>query len=249
LPIILFVRLKPNWGYAVRRQPQSKMRINFSRPPPSTLIGALAYSLKRILGDRREIIVKDRRAISSANFVKNMLLSVNIRMIGETLNYGSLYRINMIYRGTALSAITALPSAFTYSNRDIVLDIVYVFDESKLSLNEIPENILERAGWGITRIGSRESIFSAEKVSIDRVEVREFKKTETSFSFIFNEKIKYKGSVIVEYVADWRKTDIGSYLNAPLIGIFYPKGRVTVFGEFLGIEYTVDAKKEVIIVG
>ena len=123
----IYIKLRPAWGYAVRQYPQSKMRISFNRPPPTTLIGALSYSFNRIRNDRKEIIYDKKEIVSNTEHIRNLLYSVNIRIMGRTLSYGSIYRINQIYRGKALSAVTALPSIFSFSSDDSILEILFLF--------------------------------------------------------------------------------------------------------------------------
>jgi len=220
----LFVRLRPSWGFAARLQPQSKMRMAFTYPPPTTLIGALAYPLVRCMGQRREIFFQGREQLSMAEKLRNDLKVVATSSIGRGVIYGSYLKVNRYYRGSVEPAVTALPSMITLGEREKILDIVYV------TSREIDDKLL-RAGWGITRIGSRESIYSVEEVFTGKEKEKETSKVNTRFSFRLNTKMQINGRGTIIYVVDWKNTKIGDYKDVERVPYFYPEGEVTVRSE------------------
>ena len=221
----LFIRLRPNWGFAVRLQPQSKMRETFIYPPPTTLIGALSYPLMRQSEGRKEVIqISMGKIVSSADHLRRLLKAVAASFIGgRGLTYGSYLKVNRNYRGKIEQAITALPVNIILGRSDVFLDVVYILDS-------VDESIL-RAGWGITRIGSRESIFSTEEVLSGEERKRRGKSVETRFSFEIKPNIQVEGRGSVLEVVDWRTAEIGDYTNAKKSLYFYPEQRVTVRSE------------------
>jgi CRISPR-associated protein Cas5a/b/c len=216
----VFVRLRPTWGFACRLQPQSKMRMAFRYPPPTSLIGALAYPLLSRTEGRVEVIYRNKKPLSAAEIVKKYIMFVSTSFIGDSTIYGSLLRINRFYRGEVDYGITALPAVITYSAKDSFLDIIYVVDEIN--------HELERAAWGITRVGSRESVFSAEEVLTgDVIETRE-REAKTRFSFLLRPGMEISGEGTILYAVDWRESDIGDYHERERKPYVYPEGYMIV---------------------
>ncbi len=75
----IFVKVRFGWGFAARLQPQSKMRMALKYPPPTTLIGALAYPWLRQTIGRTEVITKGKGVISAADNLRRMIAGVSSR--------------------------------------------------------------------------------------------------------------------------------------------------------------------------
>jgi len=218
MPYSLIVTLKPHGIIALRASPQSKMRISFKHPPPTSLIGALAYPLFN--ENRKEIIVsEDGRAKSIAEELRNMLIGVAVSSRGGVM-YGPLFKINRLYHNVAESAVTSLPVTVTYAEYDSSLRVAYVFDDEKLKNYTI--NDLKRAAWGITRLGSRESIVNVEDVKTSSVEVSYAKVVRTQFSYSLERVEHVKGRYDVELVVDWKISELSDYSRASRIRVAYP---------------------------
>ncbi|AGT34163.1 hypothetical protein OCC_13320 [Thermococcus litoralis DSM 5473] len=61
MPLFLKVQLRPTGIIALRALPQSKMRTALRYVPPTTLIGAIAYPLLHISGDRGETTYEKKK--------------------------------------------------------------------------------------------------------------------------------------------------------------------------------------------
>ncbi len=234
----LLVRVRFNWGFAARFQPQSKMRMAFKYPPPTTLLGALAYPLIRLRSGRVELVAKGKKLTSATEQFKKYFEEVAVSMQDEPSVYGSYLRVNRIYRGSVDFGVTALPSSFLYSNGEATADLVYV-------MKEVPEG-LERAAWGISRIGSRESVVSVDSVYVGDASLKRGESAKTRFSFYLKD-YKVRGNGTVLYVVDWREQEIGNYAKAERVPYYYPKGEVEVSGELSWFELNLPWGKEVVL--
>lgn len=228
MPILMIVTLKTHGIISLRASPQSKMRMSFKHPPPTSLIGALAYPLFN--EGRREILIDEKGQIrSKADELRAMLIEVSIRTINGGIMYGPIFRINRLYHKVVESAVTSLPFTVTYGNKDCLLHVAYAFDEQKLVNYSVKD--LERAAWGITRIGSRESVVYVEEVKSANVELLKTNSIETFFSFPLDKAKSVKGKFDVEQVVDWKTNEIGDYSRSPKIRMAYPLEKNIIEGE------------------
>ncbi|WP_370456727.1 type I-A CRISPR-associated protein Cas5a [Thermococcus sp. 2319x1] len=234
LTLFLKVQLRPTGIIALRALPQSKMRIALRHIPPTTLIGAIAYPLLHIGGDRGETIYEKKNFKSKAEFVMSLFKWATIKIEGKSKLYGSLLKINTIYRGNVQSAVTSFPFAVLYGEFDNSLTAVYLIDEEALSNSIYGPKDLERAAWGITRIGSRESIVSVEEVKMGKAVFREADEVRTAYAFPFK-GVNVQGEGTLQTVIDWR-SGIGDYSNAKRMVMFYPEGKVDVRGKLSTVE-------------
>lgn len=227
MPIGLIVTLRSHGVIALRIMPQSKMRLSFKHPPPTSLIGALAYPL--FSGERREVTLSEKgKPKSKADELRSMLLGVAVSS-REALMYGPLFKINRLYHGVVESAVTSLPITVTYSDIDHPYRIAYIFDEERLA--EYSRRDLERAAWGITRIGSRESIVNVEDVKSAKLEISKANSVKTSFSYSLENVKSVRGKYDVEFVVDWRRNEISDYSRADKIRLAYPLEENEVEGD------------------
>lgn len=212
------VTLRSHGIIALRVSPQSKMRISFKHPPPTSLIGALAYPLFH--ENRREVIINEDGEVKSvADELRKMLIGVAISSRGGVM-YGPLFKINRLYHRVVESAVTSLPVTVTYAEYDSPFRVAYVFDDEKLKNYTI--NDLKRAAWGITRLGSRESIVNVEDVKTSSVDISDAKIVRTSFSYPLKKVRNVRGRYDVELVVDWKLTELGDYSRADRIRVAYP---------------------------
>lgn len=241
LPLFLKVQLRPTGIIALRALPQSKMRTALRYVPPTTLIGAIAYPLLHISGDRGETTYEKKNFKSKAESVMSLFKWATIKVEGKPKLYGSLLKINTIYRGKVQSAVTSFPFAVLYGEFDGSLTAAYLIDEDALSKSTYTPKDLERAAWGITRLGSRESIVSVEEVKMGKTVFRERDKVRTAYAFPFK-GVHVQGKGTLQTVVDWR-SGIGDYSNAKRMVMFYPEGTVEVRGKFS----TAEIDEEVIV--
>jgi CRISPR-associated protein Cas5a/b/c len=219
--------LKPHGVIALRASPQSKMRISFRHPPPTSLIGALAYPLFN--GNRTEIVLNEYGKVKSkADELRSMLINVALSS-KKGLMYGPLFKINRLYHNTAESAVTSLPLNIIYGEADYLYRIAYIFDKEKLTNYTLKD--LERAAWGITRLGSRESVVNVENVKTTRIEVSRVNVAKTFFSYSLDKVKNVRGKYDMELVVDWKNNEIGDYSRTDRIRLVYPLEENEVEGD------------------
>lgn len=228
MTLFLKVQLRPTGIIALRALPQSKMRTALRYVPPTTLIGAISYPLLHISDDRGETIYEKKTFKSKAESVIGLFKWVTIKTEGRPKLYGSLLKINTIYRGKVQSAVTSFPFAVFYGESTNSLTAAYFVDEDALSESTYSAKDLERAAWGITRLGSRESIVSVEDVKMGKAVFREANKVRTAYAFPFK-GVNVHGKGTLQAVVDWR-LGIGDYSNAKRMVMFYPEETVEVEG-------------------
>lgn len=229
MTLFLKVAIRPSGVIALRSLPQSKMRSALRHVPPTTLIGAIAYPLLHIAGDRGETGYKGGKFRSNAEAVLSLFEWATVKTIGKPRLYGSLLKINTVYRGKAQSAVTSLPFAVLYGEADYSIEALYIIKEDGLSDSVYSFRDIERAAWGITRLGSRESIVSVENVESRKAEIQEAEKAETAYAFPFK-NVEVQGRGTLQSVVDWR-SGMGDYSKAKRILMFYPEGTVEVHGK------------------
>lgn len=233
--LYLAVELKPHGLLAMRSLPQSKMRVAFRYVPPSTLLGALVYSIARLRGEREETIFSGNVSKSYVEAYRDLVVNISMSTNVQPIIFGFLLRINRYYRREISFSITSLPVAVYYSSIDPFIKAIYLINDLVLDRYGLSRNDLLRAGWGIVRVGSRESLVSVENVILEDTTVREVELSDdeaidTEFSFEYRSNIGIKGHYFLGYVVDWRK-ELTDYSLAEKIPVVYPRGRVFVWGK------------------
>lgn len=233
--LYLAISLRPHGILALRSLPQSKTRLAFKYAPPSSLLGALVYAILRLKGIRIETEFRAKSALSIVESYKDLFISVSMSVNIEPIVHGLLLRINRYYRGDIDSSLTSFPVAIYYSDPDPLIRIVYLINEKRLDFYGLTKSDLLRAGWGIVRLGSRESLVSVDDVVLRDTEIISEELSEdnaimTEFSFELREKIFVRGNYSLQYVVNWRDT-LSDYSLAEKIPVVYPRGAVSVWGD------------------
>ncbi len=213
----LKVSVQPHWGYALRVVPFSKSKPALPVPPPTTLIGALAYPLNIMLG-----IPENNGEVSGADRYRNLFISVNARIDVPIIKYGDITRV-FWYRKeekTVQSDAISLEKVYSVSGEGSI-DIIYVVDENEAERVVGDLNILKLAAWGISRIGSKESIVSVKDVELRKANLVERDKIETDYYFMGYAKL-IKGDLISFDIVDFREYVIGDYVNAKKVPLNVP---------------------------
>jgi len=219
LLFFLKIKFRYHWGYTVFKGGPSKSRTSYLLPPPTTIIGALAYGLRRTMK-----LPEEENEFSGAESLRRATVSVNIRVNGALSEFMDVSKIwwfrerekKMKFDAVALGKVYA-PSA--------IGEAIIVFD--KTSLKEIVgENFLEKlvtSAYSVSRVGSRESIVNVENVSYGEPEKLDVSgEVETKHSFWRECAEKIVGDRVESKVIDFRATPIGDYLK-PKWGIMvYP---------------------------
>ncbi|WP_366078457.1 type I-A CRISPR-associated protein Cas5a [Thermococcus sp.] len=224
------VTMRPTGIVALRALPQSKMRTALRYVPPTTLIGAIAYPLLHIAGDRSETVYKGKTFRSTAERVLGLFDWVTVKTLGKPRLQGALLKINTIYwkKKICQSAVTSFPFAVMYGTKEFTVTAVYLINEDALERSTYTMKDIERAAWGITRLGSRESVVSVEGVESGRTKIVKSQIAETAYAFPFR-GLEVEGKGTLQSVVDW-SSGIGDYSKASRLVMFYPEGIVRVRG-------------------
>lgn len=212
----LKVRCALHWGWKLNIVPFSKSRPPLVVPPPTTLIGALAYPLNRALG-----LPEALGEHSGAERLRTVLNYVGLRVDIPLISYFDLSKIAFFYRKEARTDAVATGKTCVLSlrNRDHELPTItlcYIVDEAKANAafgGGARERLIE-AACSITRLGSRES--PAVPLSVSYGEARPVNqgRGETAFSFLRRAASSLRGNFIAVEVVDWERTPIGDYSRA-----------------------------------
>ena len=255
-----------HWGYWIRGVEVSKLQYSLRVPPPTTLIGAISYPLFKIIGDKGETLsglyspVKKildvvRHAVFSLNDYGMYLEDINVYILlhfqqlggkEEFERYGTYRRYAMKYRTGAIKTgkIYAPNAEFT---------IIYFIDEKAASkeLGSDWDSILTKACYEISRIGSKESIVSINKVLIYDVNEIKSEKVETKFYFPLYAAIPILGNWFFEkfWKGGFGKDDLARPIEYVIPGILDPihSELIKVKISDKGFVYSVD--DEVVIIG
>lgn len=194
-----------HWGYWVRIPGTSKQQSALPLPPPTSLIGALAFPLARrgllaesvgqgkIVGETIFPVFNGKCApLSTASSFADAFLGASMFLNGKAIMWEDINKYTTVhfqtttkdkpeekaaggrrylekYRTGAISSGKVL-----YPKGKAT--VFFIFDEETLSKYILPpwDRNLEETLWSISRIGSKESIFSVNKAEL--VEVK--KKSE-----------------------------------------------------------------------
>ncbi|MEX2725508.1 MAG: type I-A CRISPR-associated protein Cas5a [Candidatus Freyarchaeota archaeon] len=204
----LKVKAEYHWGFWIRSPGTSKYQSTTPLPPPTTLIGALAYPLvkKGVLklnGQqiRGEIIKLEKKNIlSPAVILEKYVICAsayldNIAIIWEDL---SKYNTILFHETTQSEEDEILAGGRRYTMKyrsgalpvgkvfypGGVLTVAFLIDKS---MGEVVKgnfkNELVKAAWEMTRIGSRESIISVTDVRLYEAKPLKEKKVKTKYYF------------------------------------------------------------------
>ena len=178
-----------HWGYSVKKPLYTATQPSFKIPPPTALLGALAYSASVIEEDYREIVKigddlgsKVLKYLDVCPWVTYRLLDhefrhVDTRVLAETKDIVRIIqslgvRTEHIRVGSAM-----LWGIATYGK-------VFMPGSFIEALFVARKEGLERYVWGLTRLGTRESIISVNNVELIDFEVVD-KADEVETPYIF----------------------------------------------------------------
>mgnify|MGYP000509965550 CR=1 FL=1 len=222
------VSLIPHWGFMLTQVGATKSRIALRVLPPTTLIGALAYSLFHDkLPEERVVSSAGKRKglsiVSAADYLRDVLISVNAKINVPFIRYADLSRIFFYDVRRKVLKSDAVAVGKIYTGRGDIR-VTYLFDselaEEKLGTRWKEE--LAVAAMSIVRVGSKESIVSAIRVEYGEAKPVEAREVETSYYFPSYAATPLRGVFSLVNVVDWTKSSIGSYLEAEYTSIVVP---------------------------
>jgi len=211
----------PHWGLMLNEYGFNKSRPALSFIPPTTIIGALSYSLNRLLG-KPETYGED----SGAERYREMFRSVNVAMPSLTPHY-DLSRVLFMYRGgeARFDAVATGKLYFISKDWSGVIETIVLVDEARAeeALGNTWRSLLKASCASIVRIGARESIVTPLEIKGGVPEPISDRVIKTRFSLpSFSLKRVLEGTYIAGEVIDWRGARIGRYVGAPTTGYIVP---------------------------
>jgi len=206
-----------HWGWKLNLVPFSKSRPPLWVPPPTTLIGALAYPLNRALN-----LAEALHEHSGAERLREVLKYVGLRLDAPLINYFDLSKISFFYRGDVRSDAVALGKTYALSHgrsprEHPTITVCYIVDVAK-ARSKFGEGIREKlveSALSITRIGSRESLVAPLNVSYGEARLLPQRRGRTAFSLLRRAALRLPedGFIALE-VVDWERSPIGDYSRA-----------------------------------
>ncbi|MEM0172099.1 MAG: type I-A CRISPR-associated protein Cas5a [Thermoproteota archaeon] len=171
-----------HWGFWVRIPNTSKVQSSLTIPPPTTLIGSLAYPLFRSIPEFGEVRPKVRESkthkkeegiLSSTYLLNEAVISCSIYLLDSAFPLEDVSKYNtLLFQRKERRYLLRYRSGILTSGKILYPDgrvvIAYLLNPEKLSVllkNGFKEKI-ENAAWQISRVGSKESIFSVDNVEI-----------------------------------------------------------------------------------
>ncbi len=206
--LVLKVKAEYHWGFWIRSPGTSKYQSATPLPPPTTLIGALAYPLvkkgvlkldgQQIKGET--IKLEKNSILSPAMVIEKYVVCAsayldNIAIIWEDL---SKYNTILFHETTKSEEDEILAGGRRYTMKfrtgaipvgkvfypSGVLTAAFLIDDSMSKVVDGNfENELVKAAWEMTRIGSRESIISVIDVKLSEATPTKDRKLKTRYYF------------------------------------------------------------------
>ena len=233
--------MRLSWGFTAKTLTASKTRESYLVPPPTTLIGALAYGYSRL--HRMPELHPRQVGSSSAEEVRRLVVSVNESVKSPLFQYADLSKIRWYYirEKEARFDAVALGKVYKGFSRGVGdLDVVYVVRE------ESHMKTIAVSAHSIVRVGGSHGLVSVENVEYGPLQCSP-SETDTKTRYSFWEDLAVNVSpqdVLVQEVVDYRKASIGSYAGAPLRRRIYPYSLALLAP--IEVNVKVDSRKAVI---
>ncbi len=170
MSIYVSILLEAQWGWSVRVPGASVGGSSLPLPPPSTLVGALANPIARLLR-WGEVTVEGKAVYSSTLKLARHLEAAGARVVRgvavlfndplKVTNIPYLRPSNRFNRDLWFS----LQAMGAYSAPSVELEAVLVFNDSVLK-EGVNEEKIEAAAWSISRLGCKEGIVHVKNVVI-----------------------------------------------------------------------------------
>lgn len=165
----LLLRLRPSWGYSVKVPNTSASQPSLSLPPPTTLVGAVAYGVLKLQGRDQETEISGGRLTNFAEklWSATVYSGASLNGFGAPIMDISKYIIRIYQRKANRDRpeyqLGAIPTGKVYVTGEI--RALLGFHEERLSkIVEKFDEVLPKASYLVTRLGAKESIVSVEEV-------------------------------------------------------------------------------------
>jgi len=231
------ISMRLTWGFTVKNLISSKTRESYIIPPPTTLIGALAYGYTKLKG-----IPEEEAGLSSAERVRKLILSVHERMVAPVIHYADLSRIWWYYGRDRKASFDAVAIGKVYkgiSRGKSDFEAIYVVGDSDKARD------VALAAHSIVRIGGSHGLVSVEDVEVGSLSCSKTDSTiSTRYSFwedLVNDYLPE--GILVQEVVDYRKAQVGSYAGSNLRRRVYPYSKTLMKPVEVSVE--IDPSKAV----
>jgi CRISPR-associated protein Cas5a/b/c len=234
---VLIVRGRLHWGFSVKYPLQSAAQFPLLIPPPTTLVGALAYGCNEGVETSEDRVSAAARLLNNVRWaafgfdetLRGLRLSL-LAVADMSRNIAAPY---VRKAEQALFAVQAMGRVYAAGMR---IKIAYLGE----GLSK-----LVKCGWQITRIGSKESLFEPSDVELHKVERVDAKTFATSLYVRADVARPTDPSKVTEWevwpLAEgslhfWRggpQKVVKLYLPLRLEEVSYESERVIKFGEEL----------------
>ncbi len=219
-PLALVVNVETHWGLSLNYFSLTKSSPALRIIPPTTLIGALAYPIAKLMK-----WPENKGLRSSAEIIRKGFLGVYYSVIhGTFIPYSEISKL-VSYKVREKGIIRdAAAVQRMYSSPGTRLRLYYMCGDLAGILGQAWEKILLEAAWSMSRIGAKESIVSVLDASLVEAEVVETSTIETGATVPMESVEEVEGEHVLAWVIDWRKTEIGKYHGSPMTLVAQPMG-------------------------
>lgn len=182
---VLRVVLELHWGYSVKHPLFSAAQPSFRFLPPTSLIGSLAFAVAsregwvEVLVDGSDLYSYTAKLMDDIPWVAYRFLNIDPVYVIETRDLvrtlvAMYVRKNHVYPGSPyLWAVQAHGKIYVPS---ILIEVLYVIRDGTADK-------LFKYAWGITRVGTKESLASVKSVELLSAEIEDSTTVSTAFSF------------------------------------------------------------------
>ena len=248
MPRLLRVVVRLHWGYSVKHPLYSAGQPSLRFPPPTSLLGALAYPLHLQEAKPEMVAVGGNlysstvELLDSVPWVCYRISNLDPRSLVETKDISRVLiapyqRGENVYPGSP--NIWAVQVHGKIYAPTLTLDIVYVVANSKVDIAK-----LVQAAWGIARLGVKEAI--ASTVNVELLDATPVSKevVETKYGFPQTLAEPLEGGYVVSRLPlphrDWYRLaevrDPSTYMDDYILPIDQVKARLGERGAALKVE-------------
>ncbi len=180
---VVRVKMHLHWGFSIKHPSYSAAQPSFRVPPPTSLLGALAYAVNRS-GGGIEVSVDGRVIYSSVANMLDRVLWITYRVEGLDprllLETRDISRISMIPYVRSDNVYLGSPNLWGIQVHGKIYSPALMIDTLYFVKARVAEEVAKVA-WGITRVGTKESIASVTSVSIHEVTLTDLRDGETVY--------------------------------------------------------------------
>lgn len=178
------IEAKVHWGYSIRTFPASATQRSFNIPPPTSIIGALAYAYASTKGINREYSsVKQPYTTYTVEFIEEFGTKYATIHLLEPIKEHTLQTIRYFTMSVQApkTDVEKYSKSLKVAEMFAPVQIGYIAcPASTLLLIVLSNKPLPRAtAWSVLRIGSKESLISVQAVWQSEIQLTEVREGES----------------------------------------------------------------------